>query len=92
MNATSQAIAKLSETDAVICAEETATQNGLHIIDRTINPPNNETLFVIIATTGKLEKLLSGVPETENITSLISMTLTDTPGSFVDTLVKLEQS
>ena len=92
MNATSQAIAELSVDDAVICAEETATKNGLHIIDRTVNPSNNETLFVIVATTQRLEQLLPHLPVTDNRTSLVNMMLADTPGSFLDTLTRLGQS
>ncbi len=90
-NATSGCIDTLWENDAVICAREAAIKRGLIIIDDTINPPNNETLFVVIATTSKLDALIPQVPMTENKTSLVNITLPDRDGSFVEILNRLNQ-
>jgi hypothetical protein len=46
-------------------------------------------LFVVIATTGKLDTLIPHIPKTENRTSLVNMTLADQPGSFLDILTRL---
>ncbi len=91
-NATSGCIDTLWENDAVICARETAMKRGLVIIDDTINPPNNETLFVIIATTSKFDVLIPHIPMTENKTSLVNITLPDKEGSFVEILTRLNHS
>lgn len=90
-NATSACIDTLWENDAVICARDTAISRDLTIIDDAINPPNNETLFVIIATTSKLDALIPYVPRTENKTSLVNITLPDRDGSFVEILNRLNQ-
>lgn len=90
-NATSGCIDTLWTNDAVICARETAISRGLTIIDENINPPNNETLFVVIATTSKLDVLIPNIPMTENKTSLVNITLPDREGSFVEILNRLNQ-
>ena len=90
-NATSGCIDTLWENDAVICARETAISRGLTIIDENINPPNNETLFVVIATTSKLDALIPLTAMTENKTSLVNITLPDRDGSFVEILNRLNQ-